>query len=168
MGRAYFAKLPRWGGIVVLAISLVVPAVAVQAGESEIEGRNVYRSVKAEWTEIGDVEGHVIGFWESNGLGFEESDVATIKSWGTFDLIKGIGTHQGYLTKTWSDGTTRTSRFEGRSKPEGKLRLSEGTWMLVGGTGRFEGIKGEGTYKATRYPNKMTVTDWKGKRVLPD
>ncbi len=168
MGKAYLAKLPRWGGLVVLVIALGLPALAARAGETKVEGRNVYHGVKSEWVEVGDVEGHVVGVWESKGLGFQEGDVTTIKSRGTFDSIKGTGTHQGYLAKTWSDGATYTTSFEGRSKQAGKLRLSEGTWMLLGGTGRFEGVKGEGTYSSTRYPNKMTVTDWKGTRVLPD
>ncbi len=168
MGKAYLAKLTRWGGLVVLVIALGLPALAAQAGETEVEGRNVHHGVKSEWVEVGDVEGHVVGFWEINGLGFQEDDVTAIKGWGTFDSIKGTGTHQGYLIKTWSDGSTYTSSFEGRSKPAGKLRLNEGTWILVGGTGRFEGVKGEGTYSGTRYPNKMTVTDWKGTQVLPD
>ncbi len=167
--RTRSTRLAKWGGVATLVVILMFPALAAQAGETAIKGRNVYHSVKAEWTKVGDVDGHVIGFFENGGLGFETGgEVTTAVVKGTFDSIKGTGTHQGYLTKTWSDGSTYTASFEGRSKPDGKLRLSEGTFTYVSGTGRFKGIKGEGTYRSTRYPNKMRVTDFEGKRILPD
>ena len=38
----------------------------------------------------------------------------------------------------------------------------------LGGTGKYEGVKGEGTYRGRRYGNGMSTINWEGTQVLPD
>lgn len=166
MGRAYLAKLSRWGGIVVLTIALGLPAVAVWAGETTEKGQNVQYNVKSEWVEVS--EGHVVGFYENTGLGFhDDGETTVIANKGTFDSIKGNGTSRGYLTKTFTDGSTYIVRHQGTSKPEGDHNLQEGTYEYVSGTGRYVGIKGGGTYWGRSY-GKMSVIDYDGKSIVPE
>jgi hypothetical protein len=51
--------------------------------------------------------------------------------------------------------------------PEG--RVGTGTHTYVGGTGKFAGIKGEGSYRGTHHKNnKMTIHTWEEDITLPD
>ena len=166
MGRAYLATLPRWGGIVVLTIALGLPAFTSQAGEIIAKGRNITHSVKSEWTEVS--EGHVIGFFEAAGIGLhEDGQITTIENKGSFDSIKGNSASKGYMTKTFTDGSTYSSSWQGTSKRAGDHKIYEGTWQYAGGTGRYVGVKGEGTYSGRSY-GKMTVIDFEGKTIIPE
>lgn len=51
-----------------VVVNLAFSAFAAQAGKTAVKGRNVWYNVKTEWTEVGDVEGHVIGHFESTGV----------------------------------------------------------------------------------------------------
>jgi hypothetical protein len=53
---------------------------------------------------------------------------------------------------TSNDGSTSIERYRGeaRMSADGKRTMIEGTFECVGGTGRFAGIKGEGTYRGER------------------
>ena len=170
MGKAYLAKLTRWGGLVVVVIALGLPAFAVQAGEMVIKARNIQSKSETSWKQIGDDENHGVGAYESIGLTLHENgDVSTYTNKGTYESKDGIGKFQGFVVRKYPDGSTTTSRYEGNSKPAGEgLRVWEGTSIWISGTGKFEGVKGEGAYKGTRYPNKMSVTDWEAKVSLPD
>ena len=48
------------------------------------------------------------------------------------------------------------------------MSANEGTFTYVGGTGRFKGIKGKGTYTGTQYSNGMYVYDSEAKATVPD
>ena len=43
-----------------------------------------------------------------------------------------------------------------------------GTWAYVGGTGRYEGVQGEGTCQGRQHGNGTSVSDREGTQVLPD
>jgi hypothetical protein len=169
MGKAYLAKLTRWGGLIVLVIALGLPAFSAQAGEMIFKGRNVQSKSESTWKQIGDDENRGVGAYESIGLTFHENDeVSTYVNKGTYDFNHGSDTHRGYVVRTRSDGSTTTSTYEGSAKYGKGLGTWEGTFVFISGTGKFAGIKGEGTYKGTRYSNKMSVTDFEAKVSLPD
>jgi hypothetical protein len=48
-------------------------------------------------------------------------------------------------------------------KPEG----DHGTWVYTGGTGKFKGIKGKGTYKGTPNGDGTSTIEFEGDFVLP-
>ncbi len=169
MGKAYLAKLTRWGGLVVLVIALGIPAFAAQAGEMIFKFRNIQSKAESSWKQIGDDESRGVGAFESIGLTFHENgEVSTYVNTGTYDFNQGADTHRGYVVRTRSDGSTTTGTYEGRAKYGKDSGTWEGTFTYIGGTGKFAGIKGEGTYKGTRYSNKMSVTDLEVKVSLPD
>ncbi len=169
MDKAYLAKLTQWGGLVVLVIALGLPAFSAQAGELIFKGRNVQSKAESSWKQIGDDESRGVGAYESIGLTFhEDGEVSTYVNTGTYDFSQGSDTHRGYVVRTRSDGSTTTSTYEGRAQYGKDSATWEGTSMYIGGTGKFAGIKGEGTYKGTRYSNKMSVTDFEAKVSLPD
>lgn len=85
---------------------------------------------------------------------------------GMTDYTAGTGHHWGYREMTHSSGDKLFSAYDGMTKtvlkPNSFPDISfEGKWWYTGGTGRFKGITGEGTYtgKVTKAGLKY---DWEG------
>ena len=92
---------------------------------------------------VGDVEEHIIGIIQRRGLNFINGEVGTYRNWLTFDTTKGKGTVEGYIQITYEDGSTTFGKFQGTLEPlKGKRSTGKGTFSYIGGSGRFEGIKG--------------------------
>ncbi len=66
---------------------------------------------------------------------------------GITDLIDGKGTQRGYFLNTRADGDRDWGTFEGRVTTANGLLTVEGTYQETGGTGKFKGISGNGTFK---------------------
>src|ERR671919_1380462 len=130
------------------AAGLLVPALvnAQDLGTS----RRVQGTAEVTSVEVGDVPGHVVGVVEFKGLSFfANGEIATHTNPATFDLTNGSGPHQGYVVHYFDDGSTSIERYHGeaRSSADGKRTTVTGTFQCIGGTGRFAGLKGEGTYR---------------------
>ena len=144
MGRTRFPA-------VVAAACLLAPALA--HAQDLGTSRRVQGTTDIKSVEVGDAPGHVVGVVEFRGLTFfANGEIATHSNPATFDLTNGSGPHQGYVLHRFDDGSTSLERYQGEAKPsaDGKRTLIEGTFECVGGTGRFAGLKGEGTYRGER------------------
>ena len=134
-----------------VAACVIVPAV----GQTQDLGtsRRVQGTAEVTSVEVGDVPGHVVGVVQFKGLTFfEGGEIATHANPATFDLTNGSGTHQGYVIHYFDDGSTSIERYEGEARlsADGKRTVVEGTFECVGGTGRFAGLTGQGTYRGER------------------
>ena len=115
--------------------------------------RTVYRYIKAEAAEVGDVPGHVVGIAEARGLTFPDTgEVGTYLVQVTFDYVNGSGPHQGYATAVFEDGSEAIIKVEGMTTQVegGKTSDFEGKYTYMKGTGRFKGIQGSGSYTGKR------------------
>jgi hypothetical protein len=68
----------------------------------------------------------------------------------------------GYCTLTAADGSKLFQRWQ-----EG-TDMAEGRYETFGGTGKFEGAKGEGTYTVGEIPQGRGVSMWKGTTEYPN
>jgi len=138
--------------LIIVAVALVLFASVSQIEAETSKSRLVYRLSKVEMMEVGDVPGHVIGVLELRGLSFENSEVGTYSGWVTVDYTNGSGKHEGYGLVTFEDGSTHVSKSQGTTKAseDGKTSVFEGTFTIIGGSGRFKGIKGKGSYSGKR------------------
>jgi hypothetical protein len=50
---------------------------------------------------------------------------------------------------------------------DGKPQGSQGTWSYTGGTGKFKGLKGKGTYKVSLNPDGTATVDVEGEYEVP-
>jgi len=153
-----------------MGIVLVGDAVAAEKGKEAF--REVFYMTTIHTLKVPDVEGHAIHLLESKGISFSEK-------WGTalnhqiftLDLIKGIGTLQGYTYTTYPDGSTSTTKFEAKSTASGAtatgVAISEGTYTYVKGTGKFGGIQGGGTFKSYTLGPGQWYADIQGEYTLP-
>ena len=140
-----------------VAAGLVVPALA----EAQDLGtsRRVQSTAEITSVEVGDVKGHVVGVVEFKGLTFfADGEIATHVNPATFDLTDGSGPHQGYVVHYFDDGSTSVERYQGEARlsADGKRTTVEGSFECIGGTGRFAGLKGNGTYRGERLGGLQT------------
>ena len=162
-------------GILLIAALLLLPATPVVAKTEKVKGRNVSQINQMHVFKVGDVEGHIIAIYERRGLGFINGEVATYLNQVMLDTTKGKGKVEGYIIYTFEDGSTTVSKFQGTLEPrEGKRSAGEGTYTYIGGSGRFEGIEGSGSWTAksyTPYTAEETksdlVADFSGTQTLP-
>jgi hypothetical protein len=135
----------------VAAAGLLGPVVA-QAQDLG-SSRRVQGTAEVTSVEVGDGPGHVVGVVLFKGLSFfEGGEIATHTNPATFDLTDGSGPHRGYVVHYFDDGSTSIERYEGEARlsADGKRTVVEGTFQCIGGTGRFAGLAGEGTYRGER------------------
>ena len=145
--RKHKITIPILGCICIFFIAALILAPATQAKAETIKYRVANYLTNLEWSPVGDVKGHIIGFFTRRGLVFfENGEVGTYSNMGTFSKTKGIVTSQGYETITFEDDSTILQKFQATSSPiEGTKhqRLCKSTGEFIKGTGRFEGIKGD-------------------------
>jgi hypothetical protein len=163
--RGKGAAAGRLATIIVSLLAVVVLAPPTQAAD-EYAGRNFGHTQKVEMIEVGDVPGHFMGVSRFHGLSFytkgpDSGEVAARMGTTTFDIVNGKGTMTGHEVKTFKDGSTLSVRFGGTQTPidQGKKTAYEGTWDVTGGTGRYAGAKGSGTYKGERIGDFKTGAD---------
>jgi hypothetical protein len=82
------------------------------------------------------------------------------------DEVAGTGTHKGYYRRFYKNGETDYGPYEGAVKTtvkeEGSWETTwEGTWKSIGGTGKFQNIKGSGTYRG-KPTAQESFTEWEG------
>jgi hypothetical protein len=153
-----------------MGVFLVGDAVAAERGK--VTFRTVYYVTTIHTLKAADVEGHAFTLFEAKGIVFYEKwGAALISQIVSFDLIKGVGTYQGYHHVTFPDGSTITAKFEGKTTATGVsvtgIAASEGTWTYTKGTGKFEGIQGRGTFKSHTLGQGQHYADNEGEYTLP-
>ena len=159
----------------VLLMTHWTTALAAQKGAVTVKFRIVNNTAKIEMTHSDKEARHYVGNYERRGLGFHENgDIVTTLGRGKFDSKKGITSYEYQETQTFEDGSTQVMKLQGESKPApgGKGRLSGGTFEYVEGTGRFVGIKGNGSFKGkfptyTKESKGYAYFDFTGTYTLP-
>jgi hypothetical protein len=91
---------------------------------------------------------------------------AAITYWGTADLIDGSGPQRGYFLNVHTDNDRDCGSFEAQITVSGEQVMLEGTWQFIGGTGKFEGISGRGTFKGRMTSPTAVSTEWEGEYHL--
>jgi hypothetical protein len=152
--RVKEAEMKRWGLFLVMLLSVSFVLLPGVSAADEHEYRAVYHVQKGEKMEVGDVPGHVVGVSETTGLIFitkgpGSGEIGMRKAITSFDSVKGKGPFTGYYGYTFSDGSTMFTKAIGTatSVDGGKRATYEGTYEVIGGTGKFAGMKGKGTFK---------------------
>jgi hypothetical protein len=147
-------RMRRWIPVIVALLSVTALFVPTTRAADEITtGRVIAHFTKTEIMEVGDVPGHVLGVAQQAGLMFpSKGEISRKAATLHFDLIKGKGTFVDYSFYTDLDGSTRFIKSVGKVGPvgDGKKFAIEGEFECVGGTGRYEGYRGAGTFKGER------------------
>jgi hypothetical protein len=133
-----------WVLMGILIISAWVLGSASMAQAENLKCRLISMATKVETNKIDDQEGHVMGLYERKGLMLHDNgEVANELNRGVFDNIKGVSKWEGYCIQAFKDGSTMVMKHKGTNN---KGQIVEASFELIKGTGRFEGIKGRGTF----------------------
>ncbi len=144
------------------------------AGE-KFKGRTVMYSTKWEQIGVPGEEKHLMALADSKGISsntegkaFGEGTVERSVAVLDIDLKAETGFYHGYQESTDRDGNKIYYRFEGR-RLKGKLWASvwEGKMTILRGTGKYEGIKGEGPFSMYPTAPMQSYTDWELDVELP-
>jgi hypothetical protein len=123
---------------------------SAQADET-LKFRATMQATSAQSQDIGDVEGHAASLARFTGLAsFPDGTVASTYFVASTDYIKGAGTFFVYQNLTLSDGSVLWFKNNGTATMEGTTTMFKGTVTVLGGKGRFEGAKGDGTVTGAR------------------
>lgn len=127
-------------------------AVSTARADEVLSFHLVTHSTSVQSLEVGDVDGHTLGLARQSGLAlFPDGSVGTTYYAATNDYIKGAGTYLAYYNLTLSDGSGLWFKVTGLAKPEETTTFfPEAPVIVLRGNGRFEGIKGNGTFKGQR------------------
>jgi hypothetical protein len=136
---------------VAVALFMATPA---QAADDLGSGRRVQGTASVSAVPVGDVDGHVMGVVRFTGLTFfANGTIAPHENVATFDLTHGNGTHEGYVVHRFADGAISVERYRGTVVVGERADRSivAGTFECTGGTGRFAGLEGGGSYRGERF-----------------
>jgi hypothetical protein len=124
--------------------------------------------VKWEQIEVGDEEGHVIGISESKQIYINETtgEKTTSVSIGLMDINpkKGQASGHGYGVTFYKDGAKSFRSWEGKAVGKGHWH---GVWSAIKGTGKYEGIKGGGTWDQYSLAPQHSYMEVEGELEMP-
>jgi hypothetical protein len=144
------------------------------AGE-KFKGRTVWYCTKWEQIGVPGKEKHLLAVNEAKGISINTegkafAEGAVERSVGVFDIdIKTeTGSSQGYQESTDRDGDKIYYRWEAK-RVRGKLWAAvwEGKFTILSGTGKYEGIKGEGTFSYYNPAPMQSNAEWEMEVELP-
>lgn len=141
----------------ILAMVTVATGALIASGTSaaEMKYKAMHQRTDLAWYPVGDVDGHGIGSYARLGTTvLADGEEALHEQIGTYDYTGSNGTYFGYVTHTFSDGSTILEKFEGTAADG----TSAGPSMFVKGTGRFEGIAGEGKHTCKTVVSTKTTS----------
>jgi hypothetical protein len=133
--------------VLTLATLLVVGNTAAQADET-LKWRHVQHNASVQSQDVGDVNGHSLYLYQLPGMAFfADGSIGSSLVVGTSDLTNGSGSNTGYLTLNFNDGSALFMKYIGTNKSEANRSPRGGTFTVIGGKGRYDGAKGDGTWE---------------------
>jgi hypothetical protein len=113
-----------------------------------LKWRHVQHNQSIQSLDVGDVNGHSLYLYQLPGIAFfPDGSLGSTLVVGTSDLTNGSGTNSGYSILNFSDGSALFMKYAGTNRTEGNRSPRHGTFTVVGGKGRYEGAKGDGTWE---------------------
>jgi hypothetical protein len=135
-------------GLVIIVTSFTAPVWAGEKGKWRAHAANA--AVSSKTITIADQKDHYVYFGEWDGVVFNDGGGTFLQNarYQLVDIIDSAATvvpggDGGYKTFTEADGSQVFARFQGT---EAAPPIYKGKWEFIGGTGKYTGIKGQGTY----------------------
>jgi hypothetical protein len=134
---------------IVLVCTLAGIFIMSAKADETVKWRHVHHYASNQSQQVG-FNGHALGVIRMPGIAFfPDGSIGTSLVIGTYDAVPNSGsTAGGYYSVTFADGSELWLKWTGENKviPSGRS-VGKGTAIVVGGKGRYEGAKGEGTYE---------------------
>ena len=164
----------------VLAVFALValPFMAAGAAELKLNYQAVMHISKSEALPVLDNKKHLMGVGAFRGIAIFPGDqpgdrpgdqIVRHEYDGWFDLLEGSGPFHGYVRWRFSDGSTLSARYDGAVKvvaaDDAEVSATIRDFTV---TGRFEGVKDQGSFAGRRFEpvTKGGTTYLKGSLTL--
>jgi hypothetical protein len=123
-------------------------ASSIARADEVLKFRMFLHATSVQSQEVSDADGHMLYVGRYSGLAsFSDGPVGPASLTFTGDYVKGAGTFSAYFSVTPSKDSTLWIKAAGAAKPEGTTTVfPEAPATVLGGSGRFEGAKGDGTF----------------------
>ena len=87
---------------------------------------------------------------------------SAITYWGITDLVGGKGSQHGYFVNDHGESGRDWGTFEGKAASNGAQITVEGKYQFTGGSGKFKGLTGHGTFQTKMSSPKEVRCTWLG------
>ncbi len=114
---------------------------------------------------LSDQPNHELNLAEVSGIqktSDEKWNNAAITYWGATDVTGGKGRQSGYFVNDHGADGRDFGTFEGKVAMNRGEFTVEGAWQYSGGSGKFEGITGGGTFKTRMTSPREVDATWQG------
>jgi hypothetical protein len=138
--------MPRMIIICAIAAIFAMPAKA----DEVLKFRIVGHATSFQSQDVGDVDGHALILARLSGLAsFPDGSVGAVSWTLQGDDLKGDRTWMTYVNVALKDGSVLRYKATGLQKADGQIT---GSLSVLGGKGRFEGAKGDGSINGAHPP----------------
>jgi len=148
----------------VLMVAMIDGAVAAE--KMKFHGTSV--TTNSQTMEVGDEEGHMLIIAEAKQIYINQETgvnaTSISKSLMDINIKTGRGSLKGYGVTTYPNGDKIFRMHEG--KPVGKGHW-KGTYSYIRGTGKYEGVKGKGTWDSYSLAQGMSYMEIEGEQEIP-
>jgi hypothetical protein len=129
-----------------LAISVLSIISTSALADETLKWRQVQHVASMQTLQVGD--GHTLSLYRLPGIVFfADGSTGTSQVFGMSDTVNGTGLADGHLVLTFSDSSELWAKYTGQLGPK-----RSGTFIVIGGKGRYAGAKGDGTWEASGAP----------------
>jgi hypothetical protein len=160
------SKIVAISTVVLFVFGFVLIDSAVAGEKMKWHGTGI--NVKWEQIEVGDEEGHVIGISESKQIYINETtgEKGISVSIGLMDINPKMGqaSGHGYGVSYYKDGSKTFRSWEGKAVGKGHW---QGVWTITKGTGKYEGVKGGGTWDSWDLAPQHSYLEVVGEMEMP-
>ncbi|PKO52653.1 MAG: hypothetical protein CVU27_03395 [Betaproteobacteria bacterium HGW-Betaproteobacteria-20] len=154
--------------VIATAVFALFTLAAINANAESVAGQSkcIYKPTAAN---VANTDGYVVLLSETactfSGSGFGEG--ATVLNQEVANLHQGTGDNSGYYTITNGADST-IAKWSGKvntvMKDGNPMTSTRGQWEYVGGTGKYQGVKGKGEYNGYFTSATEYTVDWKGRK----
>lgn len=168
------------GRVVTLFVCLVMALAFGTASLNAQDATKISGKITATYTQmdsvvVGDEMGHLLTLLVSEGDNVSTAeygfmDGAKVTNMGYYDLVNGNGIQQGYIKLAAGDDMA-FAKWEGKvttvlDTAGTPVSSMKGTFTYIKGTGKFENIKGGGTYKGGFTSKTEYAVEWQGEYLI--
>jgi hypothetical protein len=159
---------------IVLLFTLVASTLPAQQ-KIKVSGKHTLAYISENTINVGDAEDHIISLSEFEGSNVSTGEVKLMDGaldigMTCSDVVKGNGPHHGYGRMSlngdvifWEHRGTATTTLSSEGKP---VTTVEGSFLWTNGSGKYEGIKGSGTYKGKYISKTIVIVEWEGEYII--
>jgi len=163
------SKLVILTTVIVFIFGFIVLDFAAAGEKHQIKSHGASYTTTVNQIEVGDEEGHIILIFENQAIYFNEISGEKFADRGVgFMDINPNKPAEIYMTghgiHTDKDGDKMIRSFKGKPVSKGQWK---GVYTITGGTGKFEGVSGGGTFNSYMLTPKQNYVEVEGEIEMP-